>query len=255
MLSWSPTMIHHLRAQLDAVRLGVHQRDLRRREQDALARLGKMTLGEGGPRGGRLAALAAEATTGQKRLEALSAERRTTAATAATRADFQRRHETLEGKLRELYLTAGRLAMAMPTTGAAGGSSEVQAIRAELADTAGEQERLRAQGRRLGQDLVNQCRAWLTPRAPALTAMALGWWIGSRYTGSHMKTILKALGLSLKHSGTHLVSASRDTLLIQYGVPLVVAVLCAKVGSRVWAWGAPIVEAYRGRTGRVASEV
>ena len=56
-----PMMIHHLRAQLDAFRLGVHQRDLRRREQDALARLGKMTLGEGGTRVGRLAALAPEA--------------------------------------------------------------------------------------------------------------------------------------------------------------------------------------------------
>ena len=54
-------MIHHLRAQLDAFRLGVHQRALRGREQDALARLGKMTLGEGGTRVGRLAALATEA--------------------------------------------------------------------------------------------------------------------------------------------------------------------------------------------------
>jgi hypothetical protein len=248
-------MIHHLRAQLDAVRLGVHQRDLRRREQDALARLGKMTLGEGGPRSGRLATLAAEAVTGQKRLEALSAERRTTAATAATRAEFQRRHEMLEGKLRELYLTAGRLAMAMPGTDAGGGSSEVQAIRAELANTAGEQARLQAESRRVGEELVDRLRAWLTPRAPALTAMALGWWIASRYTESHMKTILTSLGLSLKHSGTHLVSASTDKLLIEYGLPLLAAVLCAKGGSRLWAWGAQVVGGYRERAGRVASEV
>lgn len=247
-------MIHHLRAQLDAVRLGVHQRDLRRREQDALARLGKMTLGEGGPRGGRLAALAAEAAAARKRLEALSGERRSSDATAATRADLQRRREALEGKLRELYLTAGRLAMAMPATGAAGGNEEVQAIRAELADTASEQERLRAEGRRLGPELVERCRAWLTPRVPALGALALGWWIARGYTESHLKAILKSLGLSLKTSGAHLVSASTDKLLIEYGVPLVVAMLCAKVGSRVWAWGAPIVEAYRGRGGRVVPE-
>lgn len=239
-------MIHHLRAQLDAVRLGVHQRDLRRREQDALARLGGMTLGEGGARSGRLGALAAEAAAAQKRLEVLSAERRSSAATSATRADHQRRREALEQKLRELYLTAGRLAMAMPATGA-GGGAEVQAIRAELTDAANEQERLRAEGRRLGEELVDRLRAWLTPRAPALVAMALGWWLAGRYTEAHLRTIFKSLGWSLKSGGTHLVSLSTDKMLIEYGVPLVAAVLCAKVGSRVWARGMPMVEAYRGR--------
>jgi hypothetical protein len=174
-----PTMIHLLYAQLDALRLGVHQRDLRRREQDALARLGKMTLGEGGARGGRLAALATEA--------------------AAARAGLQRRRESLEQKLRELYLTAGRLAMAMPATGA---GSEVHAIRAELANAASERDRVRAEGRRLGEELWARLRAWLTPRAPALMAMALGWWITSRYTESHIRTILKSLGLSFKSRGT-----------------------------------------------------
>jgi hypothetical protein len=225
-------MIHLLYAQLDALRLGVHQRDLRRREQDALARLGKMTLGEGGARGGRLAALATEA--------------------AAARAGLQRRRESLEQKLRELYLTAGRLAMAMPATGA---GSEVHAIRAELANAASERDRVRAEGRRLGEELWARLRAWLTPRAPALTAMALGWWITSRYTESHIRTILKSLGLSLKSSGTHLVSVSTDKLLIEYGLPLLAAVLCAQLGNRVGAWGRTVVDAYRVRSGRVASEV
>jgi hypothetical protein len=246
---------HHLRAQLDALRLGVHQRDLRRREQDALARLGKMTLAEGGARGGRLSSLAAEAASIQKRLESLSAERRSSAGTAATRADLQRRREPLEQKLREVCLTAGRLAMAMPATGAAAGSEEVQAIRAELANTASEQARLRAEGGRLGEELVERLRAWVTPRAPALVTAALGWWIASRYTESHLKAIMKSLGMSLKPSGAHLVSASADRMLIEYGVPLIAAVLCAKVASRVWAWGAPVVEAYRERAGRVVPGV
>jgi hypothetical protein len=246
-------MIHHLRAQLDALRLGVHQRDLRRREQDALARLGKMTLGEGGARGGRLAALATEAAAARSRLEALSAERRSSvAATATTRAGLQRRREALEQKLRELYLTAGRLAMAMPATGA---GSEVLAIRAELANAASERDRVRAEGRRLGEELWARLRAWLTPRAPALTAMVLGWWITSRYTESHIGTILKSLGLSLKSSGTHLVSASTDKLLIEYGLPLLAAVLCAYLGNRVGAWGRTVVDAYRARSSGVASEV
>jgi hypothetical protein len=243
-------MIHHLRAQLDAFRLGVHQRDLRRREQDALARLGKMTLGEGGTRVGRLAALATEAAAARSRLEALSGERRSSG--AANRGDLQRRRESLEQKLRELHLIAGRLVMAMPATEA---GTEVLAIRAELANAASERDRLHAEGRRLGEELLAGFRAWLTPRAPALTAMALGWWITSRYTESHIRTILKALGLSLSRRGPHLVSATTDTLLIEYGLPLLAAVVCASLGNRLAAWGRTAADAYRSRSSGVAGEI
>jgi hypothetical protein len=246
----SPTMIHHLRAQLDAFRLGVHQRDLRRREQDALARLGKMTLGEGGTRVGRLAALATEAAAARSRLDALSGERR--ASGAANRGALQRRRESLEQKLRELHLIAGRLVMAMPATEA---GTEVLAIRAELTNAASERDRLHAEGRRLGEELLAGARAWFTPRAPALTAMALGWWITSRYTESHIRTILKSLGLSPSRRGTHLVSASTDTLLIEYGLPLLAAVLCASLGNRLAAWGQTAADAYRSRSSGVAGEI
>jgi hypothetical protein len=243
-------MIHHLRAQLDAYRLGVHQSDLRGREQDALARLGKTTLGEGGARVGRLAALATEAAAIRNRLEALSGERRSSG--AASRVDLQRRRESLEQKLRDRHLIAGRLVMAMPGTDA---GSEVLAVRAELANAASERDRLRAEGRRLGEDLLAGLCAWLTPRAPPLTAMALGWWITSRYTESHIRTIMKSLGLSLSRRGTHLVSASTDTLLIEHGLPLLAAVLCAYLGNRVGAWGRTVVEDNRVRSSRVAPGV
>jgi hypothetical protein len=243
-------MIYHLRAQLDAFRLGVHQRDLQSREQDALARLGKMTLGEGGARVGRLAALATEAAAARSRLEALSGERQSSG--PANRGDLQRRRESLEQKLRELHLIAGRLVMAMPATDA---GSEVVAIRAELANAASERDRLSAEARRLGEDLLAGLRAWLTPRAPALTAMALGWWITSRYTESHIRTILKSLGLSLSRRGTHLVSASTDTLLIEYGLPLLAAVLCASLGNRLGAWGRTAADAYRSRSSGVAGQI
>jgi hypothetical protein len=243
-------MIHHLRAQLDAFRLGVHQRDLRRREQDALARLGKMTLGEGGPRVGRLAALATEAAAARSRLEALSGQRQPPG--AANRADLRRRRESLEQKLRELHLIAGRLVMAMPATE---GGTEVLAIRAELANAASERDRLHAEGRRLGEELLAGARAWLTPRAPALTAMALGWWVTSHYTESHIRTILKSFGLSSSRRGPHLVSASTDSLLIEYGLPLLAAVLCASFGNRLAAWGRTAAEAYRSRSSGVAGEI
>ena len=243
-------MIHHLMAQLDAYRLGVHQRDLRGREQDALARLGKTTLGEGGARVGRLAALATEAAAMRSRLEALSGERRSSG--GANRGDLERRRESLEQKLRELHLVAGRLVMAMPATDA---GSEVLAIRVELANAASERERLSAEARRLGEDLLAGLRAWLTPRAPALAAMALGWWTTSRYTESHIRTIMKSLGLSLSRRGTHLMSASTDTLLIEYGLPLLAAVLCASFGHRLAAWGRTAADAYRSRSSGVAGEI
>jgi hypothetical protein len=243
-------MIHHLRAQLEAYRLDVHQRDLRAREQDALACLGKTTLGEGGTRVGRLATLATEAAAIRSRLEALSGERRSSG--AANGGDVQRRRESLEQKLRELHLVAGRLVMAMPATDA---GSEVLAIRAELANAASERERLSAEARRLGEDLLAGLRAWITPRAPALAAMVLGWWITSRYTESHLRTIMKSLGLSLSRRGTHLVSASTDTLLIEYGLPLLAAALCAFLGSRLAARWRTAGEAYRSRSGGVAREI
>jgi hypothetical protein len=242
-------MIHHLRAQLEVYRVGVHERDLRRREQDALARLGRATLGEGGARVGRLAALATEAAALRSRLETLSRERRPS---GAAKGDLQRRRESLERKLRELHLVAGRLVMAMPATDA---GSEVLAIRVELANAANERERLSAEARRVGEDLLASIRAWLTPRAPALVAMVLGGWITSRYTEAHIRTIMKSLGLSLTRRGAHLVSASTDTLLIEYGLPLLAAALCAFLGSRLAARWRTAGEACRSRSGTVAGEI
>ena len=85
--------------------------------------------------------------------------------------------------------------------------------------------------------------------------MALGWWITSRYTESHIRTIMKSLGLSLSRRGTHWVSASTDTLLIEYGLPLLAAVLCASLGNRLAAWGRTAADAYRSRSSGVAGEI
>ena len=164
------------RAQLDAFRLGVHQRDLRGREQDALARLGKMTLGEGGARVGRLATLATEAAAIRSRLDALSGERRSSG--AAAHGDLERRRQSLEQKLRELHLVAGRLAMAMPATDARAKSSRSgRSWRTPRASASGSAPKLGGSARTSWPG-----SRWLTPRAPALAAMALGWWMTSRYT-------------------------------------------------------------------------
>ncbi|HET9041224.1 MAG TPA: hypothetical protein VFN40_13685, partial [Gemmatimonadales bacterium] len=105
------------------------------------------------------------------------------------------------------------------------------------------------------EELLTRLRAWIAPRAPALAAMALGWWIASRYTESHLRTIFKFLGLSLRRSGTHLVSASTDRMLVEYGLPLIVAILCFSLGNRVAAWASTAADAYRGRSSGVPGEV
>jgi hypothetical protein len=258
-------MIDRLHAQLDAIRLGVRQHGLRRRERAALARLGRVTLADGGAREGRLATLAAEAVAARSRLAALEEERR--AALAATRADLaavpgwmapvvlvrgassravlRQRRAAIEKAMHELHLTAGRLATMIATGPAA---REVQAIRAELATAASERERrraalesrplpewvdrARAEGKELGGAVWKQLRSQLTPKAPALAGMAMGWWIASRYTDSHARSILRSVGIG--HGGTHVVSGSMYKAM-HFGLPLLAAAVCAYVGERIAA--------------------
>jgi hypothetical protein len=258
-------MIDHIHAHLDAIRLSVRQRDLRRREQLALARLGRVTLADGGSREGRLATLAAEAGAARTRLAALEEERRT--ALAGTRADLaavprwmapvvlvrgasaravlRQRRAAIEQATHELHLIAGRLAMATATSPAA---REVQAIRAELAAAASERDRrlagldarplpawvgqARVEGKQFGGAVWTQLRSQLMPKAPALAGMAVGWWITSTYTDSHARSILRSVGIG--HGGTHVVSASTYKAM-QFWLPLLAAAVCAYLGQRIAA--------------------
>jgi hypothetical protein len=258
-------MIYRLYAQLDAIRLGVRQRGLRRREQTALARLGQATLADSGPQVGRLVVLAAEAATTRSRLAALAEERRaadiqtraelaavprwmvpmTIVRSVSARAVLRRRGDAIEKGLHELYLTAGRLAVASAIGPAA---CHVQAIRAELAATASERERrlaasdgrplpawmdrVRAEGKELGGAVWTQLRSQLTPKASALAGMAMGWWITSTYTDSHARSILRSVGIG--HGGTHVVSGSTYKVM-QFGLPLLAAAVCAYLGQRIAA--------------------
>ena len=251
-------MIDHLHAQLDALRLGVRQRGLRRRELEALARLGRVTLADGGSREGRLAALATDATTARGRLVALEEERR--AALAHSRADLaamprwmapvvllrgasaravlRQRRAAIEQGLHELHLTAGRLAMTTATSPAA---REVQAIRSELAGAASALaarplpawvERARSEGKHFGGAVWTQLRSQLLPKAPALAGMAVGWWITRTYTDSHARSILRSVGIG--HGGTHVVNGSTYKAM-QFWLPLLAAALCAYLGKRLAA--------------------
>jgi len=256
-------MIDRIHAQLDAIRLDIRQRGLRRRERVALVRLGQTTLAGGGPREGRLAALATEAATTRNRLATLAEERQT--ALAHTRADLaavphwmapvvlvrgasaravlRQRRTAIELAMQELHLTAGRLAMATVTGPAA---REVQAIRAQLASAASERGRrlaaldtrqlspwagrARMEGKHFGGAVWTQLRSQLMPKAPALAGMAVGWWITSTYTDSHARSILRSVGIG--HGGTHVVSGSTYKAM-QFWLPLLAAAMCAYVGQRI----------------------
>lgn len=238
-------MIEHLVTRLEAARLDLRQRELRRGEEAAIARLGEKTLADGGARSGRLATLAAEAATARGRLQSA------TAALGTSSSGARRRLAPLEQKLYQIHLTAGRLALALPPTGA---ESEVHAIRAEIADAESRRDRLRGEGHRLVQETWSRVRSWIGPRAPELTAALLGWFIARSYAVSNTGAILSSLGLSPSQRGPHLVGMTTDTRLVQYGMPVVAAALAAAVAHRLAGRVRTAVEKVRERTSQASGD-
>jgi hypothetical protein len=232
-------MIEHLVTRFEAARLDLHQRELRRREEAAIIRLGEKTLAEGGARSGRLASLASDAAAIRRRLDAITAEH------GATSAAARERRATLEERLAQIHLTAGRLALAMPPTGA---ESEVLTIRAEMAESAHERDRLRGEGRRQADETWSRIHEWAAPRAPALGTLAVSWLIAHSYAVSHTNGILASFGLSATRKGSHLVSLPVDTGLVHYGVPLAVALVCAYAAHRLVLRVREAVDAVRARS-------
>jgi hypothetical protein len=232
-------MIEHIVTRFEAARLDLHQRELRRREEAAIARLGEKTLAEGGARSGRLASLSSDAAAIRRRLDALTAEH------GATSAAARERRSALGERLSQIHLTAGRLALAMPPTGA---ESEVLAIRAEMADSAHERDRLRGEGRRQADETWSRIHEWVVPRGPALGTLAVSWLIAHSYAVSHTKGLLASLGLSATRKGSHLVSLPVDTALVQYLMPVAVALLCAYAAHRLVLRVREAVDAVRARS-------
>jgi hypothetical protein len=237
-------MIEQLVTRYETARLELHRRELRRREEAAITRLGEKTLADAGGRSGRLASLATEAAATRGRMRSIAAERGESPP-AATR----RRLEALERQLQQIHQTAGRLVLAMPPTGA---ESEVLAIRAEMADAASEQDRLRGEGQRMVEETSSRVRAWVGPRAPALVTMAVAWLIAHGYAGSHTEAILTSFGLSPHRRGSHLVSLATDTFLVRQGLPLLAAVISGYLAHRLAARAQAAVESVRARSGQAS---
>jgi hypothetical protein len=231
-------MIEHLVTRIEAARLDRHRQELLQREEAAIARLGEKTLAQGGSRSGRLSSLAAEAAAVRGRMQSIQPG-------GAPSAESRQRIELLQQKLRQLHLTAGRLALALPPTGA---ETEVLAIRAEMAEAATERDRLRGEGDQIAKETWTQVQAWVAPRKPALIATVLGWWIARSYAVSHTKAILSWCGYSATRQGAHLISLTADTFIVQYGLPLVVAALSAYLAHRLAQRVQTAVESVRERS-------
>jgi hypothetical protein len=87
-----------------------------------------------------------------------------------------------------------------------------------------------SEGKHFGGAVWTQLRSQLIPKGPALAGMAMGWWITSTYTDSHARSILRSVGIG--HGGTHVVSGSTYKVM-QFGLPLLAAALCAYLGQRI----------------------
>jgi hypothetical protein len=126
---------------------------------------------------------------------------------------------------------------------------DVATLRDELAATIAERERWVAPfgGRALpawtaragteaagfGRAVLRQLRSHLVPKAPALAGLAVGWWIANTYTDSHLRSVLRSVGIG--SGGTRVVSSSTYGAM-SFWLPLLAAALCAYLGERATAY-------------------
>jgi hypothetical protein len=256
-------MLARLQAQLHEIRLDLQGRWLRREERLALRRLGEAVAGR--PREGdgeEVRRLTLGLADGQRRLETLAAER--AASLAADRADYAAvapwmrpivvvrgmstrailRHRSaaarrgLDPQYEALGLTAARSGLAV--------TADLSGTRAALERLHAERERrlagfegtahpawtrhagTEAQG--LARAIAGQLRSALVPKLPALSGMAVGWWIAATYTDSHVRSVLRSVGIG--SGGTRVVSGSTYKAM-SFWLPLLAAALCAYLGERI----------------------
>lgn len=259
-------MLARARAQFHEIRLDLHHAWLRGRERMALRRLGEAvaaSVATGGNPGIQL--LKAEIETELARIEGLTGE--SCASLDADRADMRavaawvRPVVALRGICVRLVLRQRRSAAwralgpryeALGDLAAAQAEfwypleREVTMVRAERARVVAERERriapfvgtafpawgsrVRAEAIGFGRAVATQLRSHLLPKAPAIAGLAVGWWIANTYTDSHLRSVLRSVGIG--GGGTQVVSSSTYAAM-SFWLPLLAAALCAYAGERV----------------------
>jgi hypothetical protein len=260
-------MFVRLQAQIHEIRLDLHGRWLRRQERLALRRLGEMVArglrdGDAEADSEEVRRLTFALAEGCRRLETMAAER--AASLAADRADYAEvapwmrpvvilrglsaravlRHQSAAAR-RQLNPHYEALGLAIARSGA-DGTADLVRTRATLERLRTERERrlvgfegtahpawMRHAGTEahgLVRAIVSQLRSALVPKLPALAGLAVGWWIANTYTDSHVRSVLRSVGIG--SGGTRVVSGSTYKAM-SFWLPLLAAALCAYLGERI----------------------
>lgn len=82
----------------------------------------------------------------------------------------------------------------------------------------------------LGGSLAKELRGHLLPRVPALVGLAVGWWVASTFTDSHLSAMLHGLGIG---SGPRRAVSAETYRMMSFWLPVVAAALCSYAGARL----------------------
>jgi hypothetical protein len=258
-------MLARFAAQVHEVRLALRAELLRRRERAVLRRLGE-DVARTAASGEAFAPLLAEIVESERRCAAMADQRR--ASLDEDRSDLRevaawarplvvlrglcsrivlRHMESLERRaLRPRLERLGGLAMEAVDSGGDLRRKEVLAVRSDLATVVAERDHRLAPfggsalpawtaraGREtasFGRAVLGQLRSHFLPRAPAVFGLAVGWWIANTYTDSHLRSVLRSVGIG--RGGTRVVSSSTYEAM-SFWLPLLAAALCAYLGDRL----------------------
>lgn len=88
---------------------------------------------------------------------------------------------------------------------------------------------LQQESKVLGRSFWAQLRPHILPRSPALVGLAVGWWLANTYTDSQVQSVLRSLGIG--HGGRRVVSSDTYEAMM-FWMPVVSAAVCAYLVDR-----------------------
>lgn len=267
-LTETPMQLRRLRTAIGELWFDVRLQALRRREREALIRLGAAAASSGVKESGELKRLLVQVRDGKLRLDEL--RRAISASLEADRTDFLAasrwmqpvvvlrgissravlRHQIALSR-RSLMTPHEALGSAMAQDGKAGADlpeefvSAVVKARWKLRSVSDERSRqlapyggsalpkwfpsLGSETKALGLALWMQLKPHILPRSPAVVGLAIGWWVATTYTDSHFRSVLNSLGIG---GGGRRVVAGETYRAMAFWLPILGAALCAYLADR-----------------------
>jgi hypothetical protein len=252
-------MFARLQAVFHQVRLDLHRGWLRRRERAALRRLGEACAKAGAVENQEMRRWMQEIEAGLGRIESLTGDSRRSI--EADRADlaivarWMAPVVMLRGVCTRLVLRHAKAAARRQLRPccealgelAASRSDSVTPLARQVAGLRGERwtapyggsaipagaVRVVKEASGFGRAVGHQLRSHFLPKAPALVGLVVGWWVANTYTDSHLRSVLRSVGIG--SGGTRVVSSSTYEAM-SFWLPLLAAALCAYAGERIGAF-------------------